>query len=260
MKSFKKYFSKKCYLLLIAIFLLLFLGYFHSNNIAYILGFFLISFLVAFAILGCINIKRVDFELFFPKRVFANSPFDLSLKFKNRVYDIYIYDKHFSIAQNIIHLPFLIKKRGYFDLKELEVVSFFPFCNKFIKKIAVNKRVIVYPEIKGESLKEFISKNIAKGSDDFEGLKNYEGESINLIHWASVAKGEIFAKKFNSYVKDKELIFDYSLIKGDKEFKLSQLTKWIIEAEKLGLKYKVVLNNKILDGDSDEILKKLALY
>ena len=98
--KFKKYFSKQCYILLAAIFLFLMAGYFHSNNIAYLVGFFLISFLMAFAILGCINIKNVDFDVFFPKRIFANTHFDLVLKFKAKVYDIYINKTHFKIAKD----------------------------------------------------------------------------------------------------------------------------------------------------------------
>ena len=258
-KNLKKYFSKKCYPLLFAIFLFIMAGYFHSNNIAYIIGFFLLSFLFAFAILGYLNIKKTDFEIIFPKMIFANTPFNLTLKFKNKSYDIYVNNTHFNIAKGTKNLPFLIKNRGYFTLKTLKIISFFPICNIFIKEKEINKKILVYPEIKGKSLKEFISKEIKKGSDEFENIKPYEGESLNLIHWASVAKGEISAKKFSSLNKSKELIFDYSKIKGDKEFKLSQLTKWILEAEKLNLKYKVFLDTE-LNGDVNEILKKIALY
>jgi len=258
-KNLKKYFSKKCYLLIFAIFVFIMAGYFHSNNIAYLVGFFLMAFLFAFAILGCINIKRVDFEVIFPDRIFANTPFNLTLKFKNRVYDILINESYFKIAEGNKTIPFIIKKRGYFTLKTLKVISFFPICNKFIKEVEVNKKVLVYPEVKGESLKDFISKKTVKGSDEFDNLKPYEGEGMNLIHWGSVAKGEIFSKKFSSLNDTKEFIFDYSKIEGDKEFKLSQLTKWVIEAEKLNLKYKVILDGEIR-GNVDEILKKLALY
>ena len=259
MKKLKKYFSKKCYLLIFAIFLFIMAGYFHSNNIAYLIGFFLMAFLFAFAILGCINIKKVDFEVIFPDRIFANTPFNLTLKFKNRVYDILINDTYFKIAEGSKIIPFIIKKRGYFTLKSLKVISFFPVCNRFIKEVDVSKKVLVYPELKGESLKDFLTKKNIKGSDEFDNLKPYEGEGIHLIHWGSVAKGEIFSKKFSSLNETKEFIFDYSKISGDKEFKLSQLTKWVIEAEKLNLKYKVILNGEIR-GNVDEILKRLALY
>ena len=259
MRRLKKYFSKKCYILLIATFLFILTGYFHSNNIAYLVGFFLISFIFAFAILGVINIKRVDFEVIFPNRVFANTPFNLTLKFKNRSYDIWINNTHFKIAEGTKELPFIIKKRGYFYLNSLEVISYFPMCNKFVKEVEVNKKILVYPEIKGESLKEFISKNVKKGSEEFEDLKSYEGENVNLIHWGSVAKGEVLVKKFFSLNDTKEFIFDFNQIKGNKEFKLSQLTKWVLEAEKLGIKYKVILDKEI-DGSVDEVLKQIALY
>ena len=259
MRRLKKYFSKKCYFLLLATFLFIATGYFHSNNIAYLIGFFLISFLFAFAILGIINIKKVDFEVFFPKRIFANTPFNLTLKFKNRSYDIWINDTHFKIAEGKKTIPFIIKKRGYFYLDFLRVISYFPACNKFVKDVRVNKKVLVYPEIKGESLKDFVSREVRRGADEFEDLKSYEGESVNLIHWGSVAKGEVLVKKFNSLNDTKEFVFDYSKIKGDKEFRLSQLTKWVLEADKLGLKYKVILDKEI-SGSVDEILKKIALY
>ena len=74
-----------------------------------------------------------------------------------------------------------------------------------------------------------------------------------------MAKGEVLVKKFYSLNDTKEFIFDYSKIKGDKETKLSQLTKWVLEAEKLGVKYKVILDKEI-KGNLDEILTKLALY
>ena len=259
MKNLKKSFSKKCYLLVFAIFVFIMAGYFHSNNIAYLIGFFLMAFLFAFAILGCLNIKRVDFDVVFPERIFAEVSFDLILKFRNKVYDVEINHTHFKVAEGRKSIPFVIKKRGYFTLKELEVISYFPICNKFSKKVEVNKKVLVYAKPAGESLKEFISKKTTKGSDEFDSLKPYEGEGLNLIHWGSVAKGEVFVKRFESLNDTREFIFDYSRIKGDKEFRLSQLTKWVLEADKLHLKYKVILDNEI-NGSLDEILKKIALY
>ena len=257
-KSYKLFLVKKCYFFILFLISLFFVGYYHRNNIAYIVGFIFLNLIFFFSCLARNNIKRVDFDIFFPKRIFANTPFKIVLKFKKRVYDIEVFNKHFKVAEGLEEVEFLIKKRGEFEFKDVKITSHFPFCFIAKKIKEINKKIIVYPEIKGEDLKFF--KNRGSNFEEFNDLKRYEGESLSLIHWGSVAKGEILSKKFNSF-DEKELIFDYSKIKGDKEFRLSQLTKWILEAEKQNLKFKVILGNEIIENkDIDEILKKIALY
>ncbi|EDM24303.1 DUF58 domain-containing protein [Caminibacter mediatlanticus] len=260
--------SKYFYLLLVYIFFLFSAAYVHNNNIAYIVLFFTISFLFINLFLGRKNIKNIKLIPLSYERAFANTPFKYKFLLQGEGFDIHIHNKVIPILEKkeVIDLEYKFKKRGEFEIKDEIIYSFYPLrIIKFLKKVPINKKIIVYPQIKGKSLDDtfFKSKDLLGQRDDFEGLKSYEiGDSLSLIHWGSFAKGEMASKKFSFLNESKNLIFDIDNIDGDLEFKLSQLTKWVIEAYKKGYNFKVKLKNIYLDSKVgiDEILKKLALY
>lgn len=87
-----------------------------------------------------------------------------------------------------------------------------------------------------------------KGGDDFFGIKPYQsGDPIRQIHWKSFAKGQgMFSKQYGGTAQS-DLWLDYESTPGHNlEERLSQLCRWIIDAEKAGLHYGLILpGNKI---------------
>jgi len=270
MQNFLNYFNinlkptKAFWFVVFIIFLLFMVAYIHNNNVAYIAIFFLFSIVAIAVYLGGRNIKNINLELLYEPKIFANTPFKYKAKLCNCGYAIYVQDKMHNInGQELIDLRYKFNKRGIHKIYSKEIYSYYPLgLIKYIKRVILDKELLVFPELKGKSLeKSFFSSNSINGYiNDFEGLKNYsQSDSLSDIHWPSVAKGEIASKKFSYNSESDTLVFDYNLLSGDKESKLSQIALWSVEAENMGYKYIVKIDGKVLK-DIDEILKKLALY
>lgn len=105
------------------------------------------------------------------------------------------------------------------------------------------------------------------GQDEFAGLRNYQrGDTARSIHWKSLPKLQApMVKQFTESV-DRELWLDWnSLSHLDTEARLSQLTRWVLEVEELGLAYGLRLPGIVLEPGRGEThqhqcLKRLALH
>ncbi|WP_457560268.1 DUF58 domain-containing protein [Caminibacter sp.] len=239
---FKVKVRKKANFYLLLFFIVIFFigGYVHNNNISFIVMFFLFSVGILSFVFGRRALLNTKVSLL-KCECFAKTPcvckILIQYPFKKEMFEI---KKEFD-------------KRGY-NTFSFMIKSSFPFdLVEFSKK--VDFKVLIYPKIKGKGLEEFLKGNELS---EFEDLKRYEGEGISKIHWPSVAKGEIMSKKFANEESEKELVFDINKINAPKEEKISQITKWVVEAKKNKLPFKVILDKEY--RDYDEILKKLALY
>jgi len=78
-----------------------------------------------------------------------------------------------------------------------------------------------------------------QGSGDFTGLRNYHpGDSLRHIHWKALAKGQGLLSKQFAGENTRELWLDWrSLPQLDSEARLSQLTRWVVDAHKNGIAY-----------------------
>ncbi len=80
---------------------------------------------------------------------------------------------------------------------------------------------------------------LERGSDDFHGLNNYQpGDSPRHIHWKSWAQGrELLTKQFHRN-QSTELWLEWERLEaGDLETRLSQLCRWVLDADSLGQAY-----------------------
>ncbi len=80
---------------------------------------------------------------------------------------------------------------------------------------------------------------LERGSDDFHGLKSYQaGDSPRHIHWKSWAQGrDLLTKQFHRN-QSTELWLDWDKLEaGDVEVRLSQLCRWVLDADALGQAY-----------------------
>ena len=77
------------------------------------------------------------------------------------------------------------------------------------------------------------SVDVRAGQDEFAGLRSYQrGDAIRSIHWKSLPKlREPMVKQFSDTLDD-ELWLDWNSLTGrEAEARLSQLTRWVLEAE-----------------------------
>ncbi|MEW5757250.1 MAG: DUF58 domain-containing protein [Pseudomonadota bacterium] len=106
-----------------------------------------------------------------------------------------------------------------------------------------------------------------RGVDDFAGLRAYApGDSLRHVHWKTLAKERGVMTKQFAGGQAPELIFAWDLLNGmDTEARLSMLCRWVLDAERLGLRYGLHLPQAQLPVDSGaahrhQCLTALALF
>lgn len=105
------------------------------------------------------------------------------------------------------------------------------------------------------------------GLDEFAGLRNYQrGDTPRAIHWKSFPKLQVpMVKQFQESL-DRELWLDWSeLPELESEARLSQLTRWVLDAETAGMSYGIRLPGAQLAPGRGEVhqracLRALALH
>lgn len=104
------------------------------------------------------------------------------------------------------------------------------------------------------------------GSDDFHGLRDYQrGDSPRHLHWKSWARNDVLLTKQFRAERSPDLWLDWADAQGDDELRLSQLCRWVIQAQADGQRYGLRLPGKDIAPDSGlahqhRCLAALALY
>ena len=106
------------------------------------------------------------------------------------------------------------------------------------------------------------------GQEDFSGLRQYHaGDSPRHIAWKAVARGEELLTKQFSGRAEAELWLDWRQLPGmmNVEQKLSQLTRWVLDAQSCGGAFGLRLPGVTIpmgsgDAQRDRCLEALALF
>jgi uncharacterized protein (DUF58 family) len=173
-----------------------------------------------------------------------------------------------------VELPLTSKSRGLHNIDQFTLSSVFPLglfrtwsplrldtaylvYAKPAKQTGLPQDVLYQPKQTGDK---------GRGSDDFAGLRSYhQGDSLGHIHWKTLAKDQgLHTKQFGGDRTD-ELWLDWrSLEHLEKEARIAQLTRWVIDAEQAGINYGLwIPKNQIQPGHGDahkhNCLRVLAL-
>lgn len=180
-------------------------------------------------------------------------------------------------AQSKAHITLyaLTQKRGWYKAGKITVFSTYPLgLFRAWSSVRFDLEVLVYPkptaleisfpETAAAESSQGISK---KGNDDFYGLQEYQpGDPIKRIHWKAYAKGlGIYSKQYSSGTTA-EIWLDYDYTPGHTtEERLSQLCRWVIDADRAGICYGFALPGLRIEPDSgiahtEKCLSALALF
>lgn len=271
-----KYFS----LVVISIIGLFFLAYMHNYNIVYLVMFFVFSLAGASSIVGRLNLYELEPSVLVAQNFYADTSCSYTLSIynpserdsfavecSNRESSSFIQELQ-SLQNKTINLECTPTKRGKFTLPALQIGSCFPIGHEILFfSTNLKHESIVYPKPQGESLEAFSSKHRSFHGEheDFEGIRPYhEGESISLIHWPSLAKGqELMSKEFTLLEQSRHLHFHFSQAGEDDEQRLSQLCLWALECKQKKINYSMHFPNTTFSSvqrSHYEILQFLALY
>lgn len=253
----------------------------YGNNMAYIMCFLLTSLTMVTFLYTRNNVKGLEIINVLSHPVFAGETLRFSFELHNRTtgkrVSVYaaVYDQHTTDPADFFSGPFNVDSlsrttgtvsihvpdRGRFTLESITLLSLYPLGLFQVKyHIPVNKVYLVYPQPIGfqqwpepEIHEEETTGNITnRGGDDFVGFRPYrEGESQRHVDWKAVARGRPMNIKEFTGGGTEQLWFDYFHPEyPSTEKRLSQLARWVLEAEQLGKEFGMRLPGNIIKSDS----------
>jgi uncharacterized protein (DUF58 family) len=163
-------------------------------------------------------------------------------------------------AVRTLSLSLPTQRRGPFELERLVISTRYPLglFNAW-SYVAPQGDALVYPK-PGEGpamppqvqpAAEGKGRSGGEGQDDFTGLRDYRtGDTPKRIDWKSLARERgLMTKEFDAE-RDAVLRFDWSaMASNDVEWKLSQLTRAVCDAERAGVRYALHLPNQTFAAD-----------
>jgi uncharacterized protein (DUF58 family) len=265
--------------------LLLLIAFIYNNNLAYLLSFllasvFFITILHSFKALSGLVIEKGQSTAVFAGEaagfdIYINNlskepRFNLQLHLSDEV-------KFYLAPQQKLRITLYAptQKRGWHPCGTITLSSTYPlglfrawsvlrFDSKALVYPKPAKEILAFPETAGAQNQQGQAK---KGNDEFYGLKEYQsGDPIRHIHWKTFAKGlGLFSKQYSGETFA-ELWLDYEVAPGhDTEQRLSQMCRWLVDADKEGLHYGFILPGVRIEPSSGtahfkKCLEALALF
>lgn len=259
----------------------------YNNSLAYIMSFTLFSTVFISTLYTHRNLEGICLTYGECRPVFAGNNLSYSLilnsqRARNR-YDIGIDIKgdqsrrrDFSANETLnIVCSTLVKKRGWYSLPPVQVNTRYPLGLLFSwsRPLDIGRKSLVYPKpadwqefpmrYAENSFKPMQSRN---SNDDYSGLRQYrKGDSPQHIDWKTYARGKgLHSKEFLGGDMP-QMVFSWDDTRGDREQRISLLTRWVIEAGALGIRFGIDLPGVQIAPSNDErqvakCLKTLALY
>lgn len=154
-----------------------------------------------------------------------------------------------------------VARRGLFTLDRLLFETRFPLgLFRAWAYLDDAPRCIVYPRPEGSlplpETQEFESENQTgrrPGTDDFTGFRAYRaGDSMRSIDWKAFARERgLLAKRFSGAgARRLVLRWDATPARAGTEARLSQLCRWVLDAERQGLQYALDIPGRFVDHGS----------
>lgn len=233
------------------------------------------------------NLVYLQVSVMDAKPVFAGEPADIIFKIsepKNRSrYTIAAYFEEktpiihdiFSSTSQLFNVPLATQKRGLLSLPQLTLFTEFPLSLLHTWAVIEHPfQVLVYPKASDYSHPNIISADantqgssqLSHGDDDFNGHKTYQvGDTPSRVDWKASSRGIGMYTKLYSGAGSNTVWLDWESTEGDIEARISQLTRWVIDAHASQQSYGVKLPNATLQPSNTEAhyhhaLTALALF
>jgi len=174
-----------------------------------------------------------------------------------------------------VSLPLPSTKRGYLLPGRITLYSRFPLGMFHAwSYVHLSMRCLVYPRpdnARGLPPQMLQARGTAgdqgHGSDDFASLRPYHaGDSLRHVHWKALAREQgLMTKQFGGGIIEELWLHWEQLGNLSTEQRLSRLTRWVLEADTLGVAYGLALpDQEIPLGRGNEhrrrCLEALALF
>ena len=259
----------------------------YNNSLAYIMTFTLASTVLISMLYTHRNLEGLCLSCGTCSAVYAGDMLNYTLILSNRSnrdrYDIGIdikddQSRRMDVSASdllSIECSTRVKKRGWHSLPGAQVNTRYPLGLLFSwsKPTEPGRKTLVYPEpadwqdfpsrYTGNSPKPVLRKT---SHDDYSGLRIFrKGDSPQHIDWKAYARGKgLYCKEFVGGEMP-EMTFHWDDTYGDREQRISLLTRWVIEAAAQGISFGLDMpGQKLLPANNErhmsECLKVLALF
>ena len=286
--------TKAGWIFAILVFILFLASIKFSHQATFLLTFLLCGFGIISSLHTQKNINGITISLKDSPAIFANEKTEFICRLNNSTnikrHNIWLLcgDQHYCVdieSNNTIkqNIQLEAKQRGIFEIPAVSITSHFPLGILFgwSRKFQSGAKCMVYPAPKDllplpdttliqyeEGQEQIITTNgIQKNGEQISSLKPYQiGDRLRDIHWPSLAKSnQLVSKEYDNNTEYK-CIFSWQQVSSlNTEDKLSQLTYWLLDAEKKQTSYQLSIPGfESLHDHGDqhlkECLEKLALW
>ena len=175
----------------------------------------------------------------------------------------------------LFNVPLATQKRGLLNLPRLTLHTEFPLSLLHAWAVVEHPfQVLVYPKPSNANYPNLItadantqgSSQMSHGDDEFNGHKTYQlGDTPSRVDWKASSRGIGMYTKLYSGAGSNTLWLDWESTQGDQENRISQLTRWVIDANANQQSYGVKLPNMTLQPGNTQAhyhqaLTALALF
>lgn len=264
----------------------------YKNNLAYVFLFMLASLGITSILHAWRNLSYVEIKPATVEPTFAGEPVELQLRLQNdgsvRCENIQIYPGSLGLEPrqrivealpsggSLLHsITLADTTRGLHQIKGVSLTSTFPLgIVKVARTYSVIIEYMVFPKPEGDlpwpalSTAEHSDEGgKLLGGDDYAGHHEWhEGESQRRIDWKAYARGKgLLVKEYTGGGTGRACFDFHSLPDIPLEVKLSQLSRWIVDANYEGLSYALRMPKEQIGPDIGKdhfyrCLRSLALY
>ncbi len=243
----------------------------YNNNLGYLLTYLLASMAMVSIFHAYRQLTGLQVDPGSIKPVFAgdNALFPLTIKNpSSRRREVITFDHPLTTPSKVtmdpntvqtVVIPLSSQRRGKFKIGTITLVTIYPL-GLFRAWTPLNFDLTwwVYPKPSIHSVPLLQSHedkrpSVDNSDRDFTGFKSYQpGDSLKHIHWKGLAKGQgLHSKQFQYEPETSEDIWlNWQQVPGtDIEARLSQLCRWLLEAEQSGRCYGLTMPSASLAPD-----------
>ncbi len=173
-----------------------------------------------------------------------------------------------------VSFPLLAMRRGWLPLGMLTLYTEFPLgLFHAWSYLHFDTRCLVYPKPLGDAplpsanAPDGAGRRSIAGDDDFAGLRSYiAGDALPRIAWKALAREQgLQVKQFSTPLGEQMWLDLSDAPDRSEEDKLARMARWVLDAERQGLRYGLRLPDSELPPDSgaahrDECLRRIALF
>jgi uncharacterized protein (DUF58 family) len=265
----------------------------YGNTLAYLLCFFLLSIMVISSVYTRYNLSGLTVQSIRAQPVFAGGSVRFRIDIRNgaTVERVAVFMtspvpgnpgvsagpfscKPGAVTSVDFSLP--APRRGLHTLSAVDLETIYPLgLFREWLRIPVSQEYLVFPRPAGiqpwPSPRTLWFENVEgfhfSGGDDFTGLRPYRlGESQHHIDWKAYARGRpLSIKEFTGGGSYQQWFEWEELSPLPTEGRISQLTRWVLEADQQGKEFGLRLPGREVEPDSSSLhtlkcLKELAVF